>query len=85
MYKNKIMGVKEKAKQLVDKYRKYVDDGRHNGFYSSQTTWDNQKECALIAVEEIRSLMVKFHGRHINNNIGEIEYWDDVKTEIEKL
>lgn len=76
MYKNKIMGIKEKAKELVENYYGITD-----------VNWGirQQKQCALIAVEEIRSLMVKFHGRHINNNIGEIEYWDDVKTEIEKL
>ena len=59
------MGVKEKAKELVEKYYGITD-----------VNWGirQQKQCALIAVGEIRSLMVKFHGRYINNNIGVIEY-----------
>ena len=40
---------------------------------------------ALIAVDEIISLMIKFHGRHIEDNISEIEYWQEVKLEIELL
>jgi hypothetical protein len=74
------MTPKEKAKELVEKYRKYVDDGRHNGFYSGEITFNNQKQCALIAVDEILN----------NDGFTQFDvyltvYWQEVKQEIEKL
>jgi hypothetical protein len=38
------------------------------------------KECALIAVDEILEWSSQWSGLH-----NEISYWQDVKTEIEKL
>jgi hypothetical protein len=80
------MTPKEKAKELIEKYSPLV------------TTWDcyndcptedkyilrDSKKCSLIAVDEIISLMIKFHGRHIENNLTEIGYWEEVKQEIKK-
>ena len=40
----------------------------------------NSKQCALIAVNEIE-IVCKFY----NDTQGELEYWQQVKTEIEKL
>ena len=66
---------KEKAKELVNKYRKYVDDGRHNGFYSGEITFENQKQCALIAVDAIISYCCA----------DDVLFLHKVKEEIEKL
>jgi len=67
------MTPKEKAEELYVGYWYLTNDSRI------------AKQCALIAVDEIRSLMIKFHGRHMENNLTEIKYWEEVKTEIEEL
>ena len=74
------MEAKEKAWQLYNTYRTLEGKWGDKVLYNYDA-----KQCALIAVAEITSLMIKFHGRHINDNIMEIEYWEKVKTEIEKL
>ncbi len=71
------MTAKEKAKELVDKYRKYVGDGIHNGFYSGEITWNNQKQCALIAVDTI---IFELKLRNCS-----VKYFEEVKQEIELL
>ena len=84
------MTPKEKAKELVEKMRDEIpchcDD------------WEQAKQCALIAVEEIvksKSLRYLFtedeiscmegtsDGRWIYDTF--MEYWEEVKQEIEKL
>ncbi len=74
------MTPKEKAKELFDKFRVKVHDrdgtSAMNGFEA--------KQCALIAVDEILDL------KHIvtlrrNMHEMELEYWDEVKQEIENL
>ena len=74
------MEAKEKAWQLFNTYRTLEGKWGDKVMYNYDA-----KQCALIAVDEIKSLMIKFHGRHINDNIVEIEYWQEVKTEINKL
>jgi hypothetical protein len=65
------MTSKEKAWELYHKYRtlegKYGDNVMYN--YDA-------KQCALIAVDEILSILFQHH---------EIDYWKEVKQEIEKL
>ena len=70
------MTPKEKAEDLIDKMML----GSQDRLYLRLS-----KQCALIAVEEIMSLMIKFHNRHIEDNSNEIEYWQEVKQEIEKI
>lgn len=67
------MTPKEKAKQLVDKYYGITD-----------VNWGirQQKECALIAIAEIIEA-IDWHEFEPPNR--EFEFWDEVKTEIEKL
>jgi hypothetical protein len=72
------MTPKEKAIELVNMFRKYVNDGRDRGYYSSQMTFSNQKQCALIAVDEIINVLSKDTNPLVN-------YWFDVKREIELL
>jgi hypothetical protein len=65
------MTPKEKAKELRDKYLPIVDYG--------QTEANNYaKKGALIAVDEI---LKKHYDDWDNNSI----YWQQVKTEIEKI
>ena len=74
------MTPKEKAKELVDKFFEYtyrvkwdIDKNKweHN--------FDQSKQCALIAVDEILNICVDSLG------LTELDYWQDVKEEIEAL
>lgn len=72
------MTPKEKAEQLI---RKYYSFGINK---EGQTlSWDESKQCALIAVDEIINNSLKYMGCDLND--GEIIYWQEVKQEIEKL
>ena len=66
---------KEKAKELVTK--------------CMGVRWDiptsDGKLFALIAVDEIISIMINLNGREIEDNNSQITKWQDVKAEIEKL
>ena len=74
------MTPKEKAEELFDKFRVKVHDrdgtSAMNGFEA--------KQCALIAVDEILDLK---HIVTLRRNMHEMEldFWDEVKEEIEKL
>lgn len=65
------MTPKEKAKELFDKFIPLVEA------YSSEGQSDNTKQCALIAVDEI--IDTKCLGSLI------LEYWNEVKQEINNL
>ena len=72
------MTPKEKAKELVDKFRLHVLE---KDFFGDSVEHDNAKQCALIAADEtLRAL-------HFNvwTNVEEIKYWKEVKQEIEQL
>jgi hypothetical protein len=78
------MTAKEKAQELFNKFA----DIEHLGVYGeydgtwewSSSLWRQQaKECALIAVDEIRHLMNRLQ------NYEEAVFWNEVKHEIEKL
>ena len=64
------MTAKEKANELVDKYRNTI-----MSFLSDNMKDMNAKKCALIAVD----LLVK------ETDWTEASYWQEVKQEIEKL
>jgi hypothetical protein len=65
------MAPKEKAIQLVELYWK----SEHQPF-----NYEHSKRCALIAVDEIlNTLFGTIYGYSL------IEYWNEVKQEIEKL
>jgi hypothetical protein len=64
------MTSKEKATQLIDKYKEYTN----------REIFDTKaKECALIVVDEILDTLY-YNYYDINN--GTYEYWEDVKKEI---
>ena len=75
------MTPKEKAKELVDKFKKYAyypktDDDR---IFMNQLI-KNAKQCALIAVDEILKV-ASFY----NDSQAEVIYFKQVKQEIENL
>jgi len=76
------MTPKEKAKELVNKYEYFVR------MYNDDTPRkDMQKKCALIAVDEIQQIIKDLSSckdRFIYI-IDEMNYWIEVKQEIEKL
>ena len=74
------MTAKEKAEELVKKFRKYVDgeiDGENGFCYSKERETYNAKQCALIAVDEIFLVLP---------DIQEVwDFWGQVKKEIESM
>jgi hypothetical protein len=70
------MTPKEKAKDLIEKHKMQCRECGGN---------ETAKIHSLIAVDEILSLMIKFHNRHIEDNSNEIIFWEEVKREINNL
>jgi D-alanine-D-alanine ligase-like ATP-grasp enzyme len=85
---------KEKAKELVDKY---LNPYLASPIYGIIDDLDMAKECALIAVDEIRKAYPHTYDKEteytndgdeitvIKNVRGNNEFWYQVKQEIEKL
>jgi hypothetical protein len=65
------MTPKEKARELVDKYARL--DGYDDSIDLSKCEFE--KQCALIAVDEIIKATIPLR----------TNYWEEVKQEIEKL
>lgn len=88
---------KEKAKNLVDSFKKYVDFTNDEGCTSLTTINSNAKQCALIAVEnEYNSLremlfnlrsckVIESENVYLDRLQGLIDEEQQVKQEIEKL
>jgi hypothetical protein len=75
------MTPKEKAIDLMHKYVNLT-----GGWVYGIASWEYKKKCALIAVDEICEILedngftfIEYHDRTT------IEYWLQVKQEIEKL
>jgi hypothetical protein len=78
-----MMTPKEKAKELVNKYL------RTYPIYDNPTvvisyTYNEAKQCALIAVDEIIKAIPDASDDNSPYN-HELKYWQEVKQEIEKL
>lgn len=74
------MEPKEKAEELVDKYIAFVDSVESK--YTTKELTEYAKQCALIAVEEIKKSFAptsKVIGEHF------VKYWEQVEEEIKKL
>jgi hypothetical protein len=77
------MTPKEKAKELVEKYEKYIFNR-----FTTDEDWVKCVECALIAVDEIIEIepykrrFILFEKARFND---QTQYWKEVKEEIEKL
>ena len=73
------MTPEQKAKELFGKYAMYL---RANLMYDEEANED-AKQCALIAVDEIiEANPIAFDE---DDNCIEKQWWQEVKTEIEKL
>ena len=71
------MTPKEKAEELVQKFEEY-------GWLDEKTSmWESAKQCAIIAVDEIIETFIPKNNR--NYLCEEIEYWQQVRTEIQNL
>ncbi len=71
------MDAKNKAKELVEKCTFERKDGHEN--YVA-------KQCALIAVDELINSWCAYTGMYEQQFFdSELKYWEQVKTEIEKL
>jgi hypothetical protein len=82
------MTPKEKAIDLVDKFNQYtVKASTHYPNGKMVECKDDAKQCALIAVDEIIE-QCEFDVIHdvLNQRyMGKLNYWDEVKQEIENL
>ena len=70
------MTPKEKAEELVLKYLRLQEVDSYNWFNTPLA-----KKCALIAVDEIISIKLLWYQK----DTKELDYWQEVKQEIEKL
>jgi hypothetical protein len=70
------MSAKEKAKELIEKYQKLDIEigGQYDGYLTMKI--HDAKQCALIAVDELL-LLITYQPT--------IDYWNEVKQEINKL
>ena len=74
------MTPKEKAEELVNKYSTYVVMWAGG----IETSKQNVKQCALIAVNEIVKC-TKYEEQKFDNDRFAEDFWQEVKQEIEKL
>ena len=73
------MTPKEKAQELVDKFRINVLDYEGSGLNTFKA-----KQCALIAVDEILWHIIKYSDSSKEYVIENSEYWQEVKHELNK-
>lgn len=80
------MKSKEKAIELVNKYTEIDVDSVDTieGIIKIYIDNDKAKQCALIAVNNI--ILANPHSNPFNTDVySTMDYWQEVKTEIEKL
>jgi len=86
MQNKQVMTPKEKAKELVDKYFKLLNYEFGDLVYSLSDKQPHQ--CALIVVDEILNILEDdgfLLATSEYHNKKTMEYWQEVKQEIEKL
>ena len=72
----------DKASELVWKYYNNIEHTISNEYASKD--WEIAKQCALIAVDEI--INSNPHSNPFNTTTySTMEYWQEVKQEIEKI
>jgi len=72
------MTPKEKAQELVDKFRNEI-----LSFLNDRIKDQNAKRCALIAVDELIKIHYLLTTTH--NTSPSINYWKEVKQELDNL
>jgi hypothetical protein len=70
------MNAKEKATELVDKYKPLC-----GGYWGGKINKEFAKNCALIAVKEIINSRPAITDSQFEYN----KYWNDVKSELQSL
>jgi len=75
---DKQMTPKEKANELVDKFRNEI-----TSFLGDNMKKINAKKCALVAVDELIKIHYLLTTTH--DTSPSINYWKEVKQEIENL
>ena len=85
-----MIAAKEKARELVDKFEPYVIRYTQDdvvGYLDQETPiLEYQKQCALIAVDEIDDIYQKLTPKDDPYYfLLELEYWQEIKQEIELL
>jgi hypothetical protein len=76
------MTPKEKAKEIFNKYEKKLMYDYNN--YHYKYNLEHCKQCALIAVDEMINFFINLSNEGFTF-YSSIEYWQEVKQEIEKL
>jgi len=83
------MTPKEKAIELVDKFYQTTPNeyfvNEPIGIKGRYKSWEQAKQCALIAVDEILKLENNNGFYFDGTNVTSISYWQEVKQEIENL
>ena len=78
------MTSKEKAKYLIHKfYLSLPNNGSQTGINNVHDRWNESKNCALIAVNEILFFIDKQMQGWLDADL--VYYWKQVKQEIEKV
>jgi len=72
------MTAKEKAQELVNKFRKYSSGEDEHYMFSPAIEKENAKLCAVLSVNE----MIDELSKDVNPLVN---YWFEVKEEIHKL
>ena len=79
-----IITSKEKAKYLIHKfYLSLPNNGSQTGINNVHDRWNESKNCALIAVDEILLFIDKQMKGWLDADL--VYYWEQVKQEIEKF
>lgn len=82
------MNEKEKAKELVEKFKSFVHCTSSWNEYDDYLELENSKQCAKIAVEEIiNNSVLNYSGSDFSDNeiMSDTEYWNEVLKEIDLL
>jgi hypothetical protein len=75
---------KEQALELYGRFFSNAESRNKIGLYDEDLHKYNAKQCALIAVDEI--ILANPHSNtFLNVKYSTLEYWKEVKQEIEKL
>ena len=73
------MKPKEKAEELLDKYRTYIRKADVYDYLFFEDENFLSKQCALIAVDEVIDALPDTTSPY---NLKQIDYWQQVKNEI---
>ena len=76
------MTPKEKAIELIKKFSSFA----HDEFGHEKINNYKSKQCALISVDEIlNNFGLRTNGQNFYTEYSAVEYYQEVKAEIEKL